>query len=1343
MLCRSSLWVHKMAVDPQVEKYRQLFGTVAAPSQQPVQRPVGSSWTGGLFGKGLTAEQYAGQAPATQKKNDGSWLDFLGPVKDIGMKAIEIADIPGAYLRSAVKELSDALYTSRVGEWLDWSSPEERARQVAAIGSGSWRDFLDQAKRHAGSQELFLSPKSGYFDMPGGWQRALTGMGLDIALDPLVYMSGGAIAGAKGAKAGAEAFTDSALRVAVDSGSSKLIGKRVANLAADAAERGVPGFERVGADFTNDAVNRFITDAYRRGRGALTPKGLERAGLDASMAAEFGIGKMQKTIAGVRIPGSTGVANTLEDLKGSIKAWGRDLGISQAARKTFTAEITGQRALYQILMDESVGLSKRAVAGVSLASSNNALKVGRAWGKTALDRARDTLKKSGWLKVSNEARVLSTHEIENGVVNELTDAARNEFKIIADEAANLGVKMGDLGPNYVPHQVRDEVFDAMRKNGELRDFYNKNLASTEGFQRVRRLREGQDFLGEPLKYGTIKEINDRFEQVFNMKLFEDDLGKIMPQYIAQVQQAVIREAQIDELARLGVVTDRGIEMIRKANDDPEFLKELADSKIKLSEAQAKTIYELSDGTRLRHDELQRLKPTLRAERDKVVARIAKIEQDLKELARKRFAADQAVKDAESQIRLLEDQVNEWTAVVKEQRGPARIEAQKKLNQFNKKLAAKRAERDRIVATIEGIMKGKEPLRFRTQRTRPLVAEEASLRADLQTMGETQQFLQSKVDELYAKVPVGQGGTPADRIVAGYTDRIDDLLTAKPKQVEELQAATQVYGFAEADSRSVLMYLNKLKDDLEEAYRIASKNAPSGKVKLTVKRARDEMRDRLNTVHAVLARTDNTIEERLVASVEAAAAVSDMRAWRSGNAEKQLMDALDVLSSKEFYDSEIVAKLGKNMVEIGERNQMPKWLFEATQIPFANQGLPAFGRWAKKFYNLFKGYAILRPGFHVRNAYSAMYNMYLEAGVGAFKTAKEFSDYYKLLRKTPDPVRLAEAAEKKFGAENARMLRDAWESAMGTGSGQIAGEFSATGLRRPSLNPLKEDFFLKKSGRIEGGLNPFSENNVLLNKSRATGEYVEDLVRGAHAYDVLKRGGSTDQAVDILNKWHFNYTDITSFDNAMKLVNPFWIFYSRNLALQATTFTRIAGRANRTLGNFQRNMEFGRPEDEYVPAYFKDAGAIRIGEDRYWFPDLPQQTAWLEFQHITNPSEWDKLLANTAPWFKGPIEIATDRNLYTGMSTENKFGQLFDPLGGPVYEQRYVNAIQGAIPGLGQTRRLFPSGDGGNAGQAWWSYLAGIGYRETNDRTRRGEIIRQQDEAYKKALLEAARREAGQ
>ena len=964
-------------------------------------------------------------------------------------------------------------------------------------------------------------------------------------------------------------------------------------------------------------------------------------------------------------------------------------------------------------------------------------------------------------KLDDVARTDFTHAIESRIDDPLVNAARADLERMGNEARAAGIQLGDVStPDraYVPHYVTDEWRKLAEVDPEAAEFvYTTDLLTREGSQRGRLLTEGETFLGRDLVDGTIKEINDIAMDVKKVKIFHDDINQIMPRYADQLTKAFGRQKQIDLLVERGLSVETATR-VQKELVEPERLKqlddEIAQTKATIDRVRGEQKVELANGEVVRRNQLDAAIGGTRTRRDEAVVALKQAEADLAEAGRLLTEARTRLARKEAEISSLEASRDGWAAVVRSERGPARKRASRAVARVEKQIVVARAEADSLRTQVSKLLgpESNMPLTDAVTATRPMVQQEQAVRSGIEDMRKQVDDLNNQIAELSLKKnPPGQGPLPSDNRVLQAQVRLDKATLNRDRLLSEEAAAAQVYDLASVPAAQQARILAAVEAQLAKVQQVVSgvgkpgsrAVTKGGKVKANIVADHvADLADRVKVVRTVLERGGDDATVQTIAGLEAAAQAADAAILAKGEELVQLEDLVKSLNDQRFIDL-IIPEVKKGMTNLPNGQSIPTWIADATEIEWAVKQLPFIGDFMNKYMNLWKGYAILRPGFHARNAYSAMMNIYLEAGAGAFKNVKKFEKFYKLLRENPDGY--MDDAVRIFGEADARMLDDAWGAVAATGSGQTAGEFSAGAMSGGSWNPLSPDFKLLKT-------------------NRKFGEAVENRVRGAHAYDVLHRGGTLDQAVDVVNKWHFNYTDITDFDRGMKLVNPFWVFFSRNLALQAQTWHRIPGRLNRSYANLERNMGYGKTPDTDVPEWFNTAGAIRFGtpnqagDVNYLFPDLPAVQFPGQLDALTNPTDL-RFLADTAPWVKALPEMWAGKQAFSGIPFKDQAAagtsmQVLDRLlpgaqtqmgadGQRVTNDMLQYQLSSLVPGFGQLNtlaplinRVIPGGSPLPVSQkaldrekyTALSQLLGIGVRPNTASTRQGEQYRRAREA---------------
>lgn len=353
---------------------------------------------------------------------------------------------------------------------------------------------------------------------------------------------------------------------------------------------------------------------------------------------------------------------------------------------------------------------------------------------------------------------------------------------------------------------------------------------------------------------------------------------------------------------------------------------------------------------------------------------------------------------------------------------------------------------------------------------------------------------------------------------------------------------------------------------------------------------DEMVSRINQLSDPALQAEFGPVATLLAQSERQALIWDIMQGGALQTAKDIEDVLHLMSKPEF--AEVItyaAKAPDGWTLVGEKYKVPNWLNDAmsAQIELHKPDVWSdFTDAMRKTQNVWKAMATSRPGFVLRNILSSAFSMYLEAGAVAFKNMKRMAEFLELRNKFPEDY-LVRAADK--GMTNVAAMDAAFSAVAGSGSGQVVSEFVTEVGKGVNFKPWSADF-----GVYRG--------------IRSVNEKAESLIRATHAYTVIERGGTAVQATDVLNKWHFNYRDLSKTDRRMKDFVPFWSFFSNNVALQAHIFTHELPKLNRTVMNIKRNTEHNQNNSmlpDYMGGQFLFGGnPDAAGTQRFYDAGLP-------------------------------------------------------------------------------------------------------------------------------------------
>jgi hypothetical protein len=355
--------------------------------------------------------------------------------------------------------------------------------------------------------------------------------------------------------------------------------------------------------------------------------------------------------------------------------------------------------------------------------------------------------------------------------------------------------------------------------------------------------------------------------------------------------------------------------------------------------------------------------------------------------------------------------------------------------------------------------------------------------------------------------------------------------------------------------------------------------------------------------------------------------------------------------------------------------------------------------------VWKQYAVATPGFVSRNFYGGLFNMMVLDGVDS-RSITDFLAVYRIYhhggdgwvdeaakqlvsRKHPgsrawrqeaaeagmEPV---EFARRQIIKEDgtAGPIMDAFDAAAATGFGQVPAELSGI-------------------PRIEGGnWNPLSQGFKPTRKIRDWSEYAEAIMRGSHAFDVIRKGGTRENAIARVTKFHFNYTDIGQFDRVAKRIIPFWTFWSRNLPLQAQMWTRSPQKINQTIINASANIEALSEPDANTPDWFAEMGMTRSpfetsdGGHMYGGLDLPTMRLPDDLNRLNLMDNPIGPLADAAPWFKLPAELAFNKSSFYDQEFKN---ETYEKNGEGGYRVRSA-PVPLDLPGIREIAQILPGVD---------------------------------------------------
>jgi hypothetical protein len=335
----------------------------------------------------------------------------------------------------------------------------------------------------------------------------------------------------------------------------------------------------------------------------------------------------------------------------------------------------------------------------------------------------------------------------------------------------------------------------------------------------------------------------------------------------------------------------------------------------------------------------------------------------------------------------------------------------------------------------------------------------------------------------------------------------------------------------------------------------------------------------------------------------------------------------------------------------------------------------FGRFTSKYTKFFKAYATLSPGFHARNAMSNAFMIF--AAGGELKYMNEGLEMSRSWLNASKRGLNVEEWLKELPVEMQTKAKTAMDAFMASGGG------------------MSSDFF--DLGRLPKGTK----------KSKELGKWIENHSRFMLAWDGVSKGMDMDAAATRVRKYLIDYADVSTGDQLMRQIVPFWMWTSRNLPLQLGNMW-LNPKAYAIYNTIKRNARADE-EGDVVPQWMREIGAFKLpfGNNLYATPDFGFNRVGQQIQELSDPQ---RLLSNVNPLLRVPIELMGGRQLYNNRQFSDKpvqvgngAGAILQPfLAAAGYGEtrdgkQFVNdkayyAVRNLIPFLGTAERLTPSID---------------------------------------------------
>ena len=296
---------------------------------------------------------------------------------------------------------------------------------------------------------------------------------------------------------------------------------------------------------------------------------------------------------------------------------------------------------------------------------------------------------------------------------------------------------------------------------------------------------------------------------------------------------------------------------------------------------------------------------------------------------------------------------------------------------------------------------------------------------------------------------------------------------------------------------------------------------------------------------------------------------------------------------------------------------------------------------------------LFPSYHSRNLVGNVWQNYLnDVGIGNYVDSLKAQVGSS---KLGDKLGLSKWLDKEIVTDTGQKLtlRDAMEQAKKTGALDTGffnvdvGKSIEEGLTAPSL---------KQS------LNPLSKNNAAIRAGRKVGSSIEDNARLANFLDKIKKGHVSEDAAAAVNKYLFDYGDLTDFEKqVMKRMFPFYTFTRKNIPLQLESLAKNPGKFATIPKAVNAIKDPNAPNQAFASDWIQENMGVPIrtadGEPAH----LPLRS-YLPAVQPLELANIGQLLGSMLTPAKLPLELATNKNFAFGEDIERTPGAQTNMLG---------------------------------------------------------------------------------
>lgn len=337
--------------------------------------------------------------------------------------------------------------------------------------------------------------------------------------------------------------------------------------------------------------------------------------------------------------------------------------------------------------------------------------------------------------------------------------------------------------------------------------------------------------------------------------------------------------------------------------------------------------------------------------------------------------------------------------------------------------------------------------------------------------------------------------------------------------------------------------------------------------------------------------------------------------------------------------------------------------KARQIQFNKDKSKFLGLYDKFTHFMKLNQTAVLPSFHARNAYSNMFQVWLSVGndMADFKGHKAVmnamthrNDAKKLA--SLEPLKLNDGTTMTW--DEVLTLAEKYEV---IDWGMFAKDLGAEDASNGVLKKWQHINIPGTSKQLN--LDPTDTmNNTFYKTGTAIGTKVENQARLFQFASLLKQGKSIDEAKELVDKFLFDYSDITEFERTvMKRIFPFYTWMRKNGRLQVSQLVEQPGKY-RDVAKGMNAVESGVDEEDRVLPQFMapfardwkqtifnytstDEDGNEVVEPVLWNPNLP----FMDLTRLANPLDPAGAIKTLLPQMnsaiKSPIELGLNKNFF--------------------------------------------------------------------------------------------------